>query len=149
MLQPKRTKYRKPHKVNFNGPVKGNSYVAFGSYGLAAQSGAWIDARQIEAARIVISKKMGKTGKMWIRIFPHMSLTKKPLEVRMGSGKGAPDKFVAVVKENTIMFEVAGIADDVAKLALRLAGDKLPIKTKIVANAKLKLIQTKEVIAND
>lgn len=82
---------------------------------------------------------MGKTGKMWIRIFPHMSLTKKPLEVRMGSGKGAPDQFIAVVKENTVMFEVAGVSPDVAKLALRLAGDKLPIKTKIVRNNKLKL----------
>ncbi|MDQ0513627.1 large subunit ribosomal protein L16 [Mycoplasmoides fastidiosum] len=132
MLQPKKVKYRKPHKVSFEGPAKGNSYVAFGTYGLAAQSGAWINARQIEAARIVISKKLGKTGKMWIRIFPHMSLTKKPLEVRMGSGKGAPDRFVAVVKQDTIMFEVAGVPEAVAKLALKLAGNKLPIKTRVV-----------------
>lgn len=135
MLQPKRVKYRKPHKVSFEGHVKGNSYVAFGKFGLAAVDGAWITSRQIEAARIVISKKLGKTGKMWIRIFPHMSLTKKPLEVRMGSGKGAPDRFVSVVKAGTIMYEVDGIPDDLAKLALRLASDKLPIKTKIVERA--------------
>ncbi|WP_391592145.1 LSU ribosomal protein L16p (L10e) [[Mycoplasma] cavipharyngis] len=146
MLQPKRVKYRKPHKVSFNGPAKGNSYVVFGSYGLAAVSGAWISARQIEAARIVISKKMGKTGKMWIRIFPHMSLTKKPLEVRMGSGKGAPDHFVAVVKQDTIMFEVDGLSEEVAKLALKLVGNKLPIKTKIVQrNHKLNTTSLAEV----
>lgn len=132
MLQPKRVKYRKPHKVSFTGHVKGNSYVAFGKYGLAALDGAWISARQIEAARIAISKKLGKTGKMWIRIFPHMSLTKKPLEVRMGSGKGAPDRFVAVVKAGTIMYEVDGVSDEMAKIALRRASDKLPIKTKVV-----------------
>lgn len=132
MLQPKRTKYRKPHKVSYEGHVKGNSYVAFGEYGLMAEEGAWIDARQIEAARIAISKRLGKVGKMWIRIFPHMSLTKKPLEVRMGSGKGNPDKWVAVVKKGTIMFEVAGLPADIAKNGLRAAGNKLPIGWKIV-----------------
>ncbi len=132
MLQPKRTKYRKPHKVSYEGHVKGNAYVAFGEYGLMAEEGAWIDARQIEAARIAISKRLGKVGKMWIRIFPHMSLTKKPLEVRMGSGKGNPDKWVAVVKKGTIMFEVAGLPADIAKNGLRAAGNKLPIGWKIV-----------------
>lgn len=132
MLQPKRTKYRKPHKVSYEGKAKGNTYIAFGTYGIMATEGAWIDARQIEAARIAISKRLGKTGKMWIRIFPHMSLTKKPLEVRMGSGKGAPDKWVAVVKQGTIMFEVSGISEESAKNGLRAAGNKLPIKWKIV-----------------
>lgn len=132
MLQPKRTKYRKPHKVSYEGKAKGNTYIAFGEYGIVASEGAWIDARQIEAARIAISKRLGKTGKMWIRIFPHMSLTKKPLEVRMGSGKGAPDKWVAVVKQGTIMFEVSGISEEAARSGLRAAGNKLPIKWKIV-----------------
>lgn len=132
MLQPKRTKYRKPHKVSYEGKAKGNTYIAFGEYGIMASEGAWIDARQIEAARIAISKRLGKTGKMWIRIFPHMSLTKKPLEVRMGSGKGAPDKWVAVVKQGTIMFEVSGISEEAARSGLRAAGNKLPIKWKIV-----------------
>ncbi|MDE5617593.1 MAG: 50S ribosomal protein L16 [Ureaplasma sp.] len=132
MLQPKRTKYRKPHKVSYEGKAKGNTYIAFGEYGIMACEGAWIDARQIESARIAISKRLGKTGKMWIRIFPHMSLTKKPLEVRMGSGKGALDKWVAVVKEGTIMFEVAGITPEMAKNGLKAAGNKLPIKWKIV-----------------
>ncbi|MDE6473196.1 MAG: 50S ribosomal protein L16 [Ureaplasma sp.] len=132
MLQPKRTKYRKPHKVSYEGKAKGNKYVAFGEYGLMALSGDWLDARQIESARIAISKRLGKTGKMWIRIFPHMSLTKKPLEVRMGSGKGAPDKYVAVVKNGTIMFEVANIPEAVAREGLRAAGNKLSVKWKIV-----------------
>ena len=132
MLQPKRTKYRKPHKVSYEGKAKGNRYIAFGEYGLMALSGDWLDARQIEAARIAISKRLGKTGKMWIRIFPHMSLTKKPLEVRMGSGKGAPDKYVAVVKNGTIMFEVANIPEAVAREGLRAAGNKLSVKWKIV-----------------
>lgn len=132
MLQPKRTKYRKPHKVSYEGKAKGNSYIAFGEYGIMALEGAWIDSRQIEAARIAISKRLGKTGKMWIRIFPHMSLTKKPLEVRMGSGKGAPEKWVSVVKAGTIMFEVNGISEELAKSGLKAAGNKLPIKWKIV-----------------
>lgn len=132
MLQPKRTKYRKPHKVSYEGKAKGNTYVAFGEYGLMSLDGAWVDARQIEAARIAISKRLGKTGKMWIRIFPHMSLTKKPLEVRMGSGKGAPEKWVAVVKEGTVMFEIAGVSDEIAKSGLRAAGNKLNVRWKIV-----------------
>lgn len=137
MLQPKRTKYRKPHKVSYEGKAKGNSYVAFGEYGIMALDGCWLDARQIEAARIAISKRLGKTGKMWIRIFPHMSLTKKPLEVRMGSGKGALEKYVAVVKTGTIMFEVANISDEMVRSAFKAAGNKLPIKWKIVKKGDL------------
>ncbi|AEW45931.1 50S ribosomal protein L16 [Mycoplasma haemocanis str. Illinois] len=132
MLQPKRIKWRKPHKVNYKAPAKGNSYVAFGTAGIMAEEGCWMTDRQIEAARIAISKRLGKVGKMWIRIFPHMSLTKKPLEVRMGSGKGAPDKFVCPVKKGTILFEVAGLSPEDVKRAFYLAGNKLPIKTKTV-----------------
>ncbi|OAL10370.1 50S ribosomal protein L16 [Candidatus Mycoplasma haematobovis] len=132
MLQPKRIKWRKPHKVDYTSSAKGNTYVAFGTAGIMAEEGCWITDRQIEAARIAISKRLGKTGKMWIRIFPHMSLTKKPLEVRMGSGKGAPDKFVCPVKKGTIMFEVKGLSKEDAKRAFYLAGAKLPIKTKTV-----------------
>ncbi len=132
MMQPKRTKYRKFHKISYEGKAKGNVKVDFGEYGLMALEGAWLDTKQIEAARVAISKRLGKTGKMWIRIFPHTSMTKKPLEVRMGSGKGSPDKWVAVVKQGTVMFEVAGITEELSKNALRAAGNKLPIKWKIV-----------------
>ncbi len=132
MMQPKRTKYRKFHKISYEGKAKGNVKVDFGEYGLMALEGAWLDTKQIEAARVAISKRLGKTGRMWIRIFPHTSMTKKPLEVRMGSGKGSPDKWVAVVKQGTVMFEVAGITDELSKNALRAAGNKLPIKWKIV-----------------
>ncbi|MGL4768754.1 MAG: 50S ribosomal protein L16 [Mycoplasmoidaceae bacterium] len=132
MLQPKRTKYRKPHRIKYDGKAKGNTYVAFGEYGLMSTKGDWISDRQIESARIAISKCLGKTGKMWIRIFPHLSLTKKPLEVRMGSGKGTPEKWVAVVKNGTIMFEVAGISEIDMKSALTKAGNKLSVTWKIV-----------------
>lgn len=137
MLQPKRTKYRKPHRVSYEGKAKGNKYVAFGEYGLMATKGNWITDRQIESARIAISKCLGKTGKMWIRIFPHMSLTKKPLEVRMGSGKGAPEKWVAVVKEGTVMFEVANISEAMMRQALTRAGHKLAVTWKIVKKGEL------------
>lgn len=137
MLQPKRTKYRKPHKVSYEGKAKGNTYVAFGEFGLMATAGAWLDTRQIEAARIAISKRLGKTGKMWIRIFPHLSMTKKPLEVRMGSGKGSPEKWVAVVKDGTVIFEIAGVPEDVCKNALRAAGNKICTSWKIVKKGEL------------
>lgn len=137
MLQPKRTKYRKPHRVSYEGYAKGNKYVAFGEYGLMSTKGAWVSDREIESARIAISKCLGKTGKMWIRIFPHMSLTKKPLEVRMGSGKGAPEKWVAVVKNGTIMFEVANIPEAIMKKALTSAGHKLSVTWKIVKKGEL------------
>ena len=132
MLQPKRTKFRKPHKVSYEGKARGHKQVDFGEFGLMALEGAWIDARQIESARIAISKRLLKTGKVWIRIFPHMSLTKKPLEVRMGSGKGSPEKWVAVVKAGTVMFEIANVSEELMREALRAAGNKLPIKVKIV-----------------
>lgn len=132
MLMPKRTKYRRPHRVSYEGKAKGGTTVAFGEYGLQAQSGAWITNRQIEAARIAMTRYMKRFGKVWIRIFPHLAKTAKPLEVRMGSGKGAPDGWVAVVKEGKVMFEIAGVSEEVAREALRLASHKLPVKTKFV-----------------
>lgn len=137
MLEPKRTKYRKPHRVSYEGKAKGNKHVSFGEWGLMATTGDWISNKQIEAARIAISKALGKTGKMWIRIFPHLALTKKPLEVRMGSGKGAPEQWVAVVKQNTIMFEIAGVPEEIVKKAFKNAGNKLSVKWKIVKKEEL------------
>ena len=132
MLMPKRTKYRRPHRVSYEGHVKGKNQIDFGEYALQATEGAWITSRQIEACRVAITRHMKRMGQVWIKIFPHMAKTKKPLEVRMGSGKGAPEDWVAVVKEGKIMFEVAGVPEEVAREALRLASHKLPIKTKIV-----------------
>jgi len=132
MLMPKRTKYRRPHRVSYEGYAKGGSEVSFGDYGLKALEGAWITSRQIEASRIAMTRYMKRAGKVWIKIFPHLAKTKKPLEVRMGSGKGAPEDWVAVVKKGTVMFEIAGVPEDLAKEALRLASHKLPIKTKFV-----------------
>ena len=135
---PKRTKYRRPHRVSYEGKAKGGTTVAFGEYGLQAQSGAWITNRQIEAARIAMTRYMKRYGKVWIRIFPHLAKTAKPMEVRMGSGKGAPDGWVAVVKEGKVMFEVAGVPEEVAREALRLASHKLPVKTKFVVRGEEK-----------
>jgi len=132
MLMPKRTKYRRPHRVSYEGLAKGGSEITFGDYGLKALDGAWITSRQIEASRIAMTRYMKRAGKVWIKIFPHLAKTKKPLEVRMGSGKGAPEEWVAVVKKGTVMFEVAGVSEEVAKEALRLAAHKLPIRTKFV-----------------
>ena len=132
MLLPKRTKYRRPHRVSYEGHAKGKCAVVFGEYGLQACEGAWITNRQIEAARIAITRYMRRDGKVWINIFPHLAKTAKPLEVRMGSGKGAPESWVAVVKEGKIMFEVGGVSEEIAREALRLASHKLPVKTKFV-----------------
>ena len=143
MLQPKRVKYRKPHRTRYEGKAKGHQTVVFGEWGLMAihgknkpnYKGNWVSDRQIEAARIVLSKAADKTkvGMVWTNIFPHLSRTKKPLEVRMGSGKGAPELWCAVVKPGTVMFEIAGVPEADAKLALKRAGDKLNVCTKIVA----------------
>ena len=129
---PKRTKYRRPHRLKYEGLARGNRELHFGEYGLMAKEGAWITNNQIEAARIAMTRYMKRGGKVWINIFPHMPKTAKPLEVRMGSGKGAVDKWVAVVKEGKIMFEISGVPEEVAREALRLASHKLPIKTKFV-----------------
>lgn len=132
MLVPKRTKYRRPHRVKYEGQSKGGTEVVFGDYGLQATTGAWITNRQIESARIAMTRYMKRGGKVWIKIFPHLAKTAKPLEVRMGSGKGAPDSWVAVVKKGRVMFEIAGVSEEVAREALRLASHKLPVQTKFV-----------------
>ena len=131
MLMPKRTKFRRPHRVSYEGQAK-NSNITNGDFGLIALEGAWITNRQIEAARIAMTRYMKRLGKVWINIFPHLAKTKKPLEVRMGSGKGAPDHWVAVVKKGRVMFEINGVSEAIAREALRLASHKLPIKSKIV-----------------
>lgn len=132
MLMPKRTKYRKPHRLTYDGHAKGNTELHFGDYGLQAKEGAWITARQIEAARVAISRQLKRGGKLWINIFPHLALTKKPLETRQGKGKGAVEQWVAVVKKGKIMFELADVTEEQAREALRLASHKLPIKCKFV-----------------
>ena len=132
MLQPKRTKYRRPHILRYEGKATAGNTVAFGEFGLVALEGTWVTARQIEAARIVMSRYTKRGGNVYIRIFPQLAKTKKPAEVRMGSGKGSPEEWVAVVKQGTVMFEMSGVADDVAREALRLAAYKLPIKCKVI-----------------
>ena len=131
-LIPKRTKYRRPHKIRYDGVAKGNTELHFGRYGLQACEGAWITTNQIEAARVAMTRYMKRGGKFWINIFPHLSLTKIPLETRMGKGKGQPEKWVAVVKKGKIMFEIDQVSEETAREALRLAAHKLPIKCKFV-----------------
>ena len=132
MLMPKKTKFRKQHKGRIHGVAKGGSELAFGSFGLKAMSPERVTARQIEAARRAITRHMRRMGKLWIRVFPDVPVTKKPAEVRMGKGKGAVEYWVAVVKPGRIMFEVGVVPISVAKEALRLAAQKLPVKTKFV-----------------
>ena len=132
MLIPSRVKYRRVHRIKYEGKAKGNTELHFGQYGLMAMEGAWITNNQIEAARVAMTRYMKRGGRVYINIFPHMPKTAKPLEVRMGSGKGAVDKWVAVVKKGKIMFEISDVTEDVAREALRLASHKLPIKTKFV-----------------
>jgi len=131
-LMPKRVKYRKAHRGRRAGKATRGNTVAFGNFGLKALEPAWITQRQIESARVAITRQMKRDGKVWIRIFPDKPFTKKPLETRMGKGKGAPEFWVAVVKPGTIMFEVGGVTKAVAEEAIRLASHKLPIKTKFV-----------------
>ena len=135
MLMPNRTKYRRPHRLSYEGKSKAGTEVAFGEYGLVALNGAYISNNQIEAARVAMTRYMNRGGQVWIKIFPQLAITKKPLEVRMGSGKGAPEYWVAVVKPGRIMFEMDGIDEATAKEAMRLASNKLPIKTKFVTKA--------------
>ena len=132
MLQPKRVKYRRPHGLSYEGLSKAGNEVSFGEYGLQATSGNYITNKQIEAARIVLARYTKRSGQIWIRIYPHLGKTKKPAEVRMGSGKGSVDSWVAVVKHNRVMFEIAGVPEETAREALRLAANKLPIKCKFV-----------------
>jgi len=137
MLEPKKTKFRRHHRGHRRGMAKKGDYVAFGSYGLKAIEGGWVSARQIESARITISKEVRKVGKMWIRIFPDKPITKKPAETRMGKGKGTPEYWVAVVKPGRILFEVEGVDREGAEQAFHNASHKLPIKTKIVGRREI------------
>jgi len=132
MLQPKRVKYRKSHKGHRRGEAQAGNTVVFGNFGLQALESAWITSRQIEAARRAITRYIRRGGNVWIRIFPDKPVTKKPAETRMGGGKGAPDHWVAVVKPGRILFELAGVGEETAKGAMRLASYKLPIDTKFV-----------------
>ncbi|MDD8017002.1 MAG: 50S ribosomal protein L16 [Bacteroidota bacterium] len=137
MLMPKRVKYRKAQRGRMSGVATRGATVAFGDYGLKAMEPAWISARQIEAARVALTRLMKREGKVWIRIFPDKPVSKKPAETRMGSGKGAPEFWVAVIKPGRILFEVGGIKKELAQEALTLAAHKLPIKTKFVKRIDL------------
>lgn len=132
MLIPKRTKYRKPHRLTYDGHARGNTALSFGTYGLMATEGGWVSSKQIEAARIAMTRYMKRGGKVWINIFPHLALTKKPLETRQGKGKGDVEEWVAVVKKGKIMFEIAEVDEAIAREAFRLASHKLCVKTKFV-----------------
>ena len=137
MLMPNRTKYRRPHRLSHEGRSKAGRTVVFGEFGLMAESGAYVSNRQIEAARVAMTRYMKRGGQVWIKIFPHLAITKKPLEVRMGSGKGAPEGWVAVVQPGHIMFEVGGVSEEIAREALRLASHKLPVKCKFVRKGEV------------
>jgi large subunit ribosomal protein L16 len=132
---PKKVKYRKQQRGRMSGKATRGALVAFGEYGLKAMEPAWITGKQIEAARVAITRAVKRGGKLWIRIFPDKPITKKPAETRMGKGKGAPEGWVAVVKPGRILFEMEGIAEDVAREAMELAASKLPIKTKFITRA--------------
>jgi len=132
MLQPKKTKYRKQFRGKRRGMALRGSTISFGDYALKSEENAWISSNQIEAARRAISRYTKRGGKVWIRVFPHKPVTKKPLEVRMGGGKGAVDGYVAVVKRGKILFEMSGVTEEIAKEAFRLAGHKLSVSTRFV-----------------
>ncbi len=132
MLLPKKTKFRKVHRGRMRGNSRGQTAVQYGDYGMKALERGWVTNRQIEAARIAMTRKIKRGGKVWINLFPDKSFTKKPAETRMGSGKGSPEGWVAVVKPGRVMFELSGVPEPLAREALRLAGQKLPVKTKVV-----------------
>jgi len=132
MLAPKRTKYRKQQRGKIKGKAQRGAAINFGQYGLKSLEAGWITARQIEAARIAMTRHIKRGGKVWIRIFPHKPITQKPAETRMGKGKGSPEYWVAVVKPGLILFELEGVSLDIAKEAIRLAAQKLPVKSKFV-----------------
>ena len=151
MLVPKRVKHRREFRGKMRGEAKGGKEVAFGEYGLQATTSHWITNRQIEAARIAMTRYMKRGGKVWIKIFPHKSYTAKAIGVRMGSGKGAPEGWVAPVKRGKVMFEIAGVSEEIAREALRLASHKLPVKTKFVKREAeygevMKLTEVKEFV---
>jgi large subunit ribosomal protein L16 len=132
MLMPNRTKYRRPHRLSYEGKSKAGKEVVFGEYGLVALQGGYVSSNQIEAARVAMTRYMNRGGQVWIKIFPQLAITKKPLEVRMGSGKGAPEGWVAVVQKGRVMFEIGGVDEATAREALRLGQNKLPVKAKFV-----------------
>jgi len=136
-LMPARVKYRKMHRGNRAGVASRGNTVAFGEYGLQALERCWMDTKQIEAARVAISRFMKRRGKLWIRIFPDKSYTKKPLETRMGKGKGPVESWVAVIRPANVLFEVDGVAEPVARESMRLAADKLPIRTRFISRHQL------------
>jgi large subunit ribosomal protein L16 len=137
MLMPKRVKYRKTHRGRRKGKAYRGSTIAFGEFGLMALAPAWVTSRQIEAARVAITRQIKRGGKVWIRVFPDKPVTKKPAETRMGKGKGAPEFWVAVVKPGRVLFEIEGITRDLARAAFELGASKLPIKTRFIERAEL------------
>ena len=141
LLQPSRTKFRKQHRGRMRGEAQRGSSIAFGEFGLHALDPCWLASRQIEAARIAMTRYIKRGGKVWIRVFPDKPVTSKPAETRMGSGKGAPDHWVAVIKPGRILFEIGGIREDVAKEAMRLAAQKLPIQTTFVSRTEAESVE--------
>ena len=137
MLSPKRVKYRKTHRGRMTGKAQRGNAVVFGDYGIQSLEPCWVTDRQIEAARVALTRYIKRGGKAWIKVFPDKAATKKPAETRMGSGKGAPEYWVAVVKPGRVLFEVAGVSEEMAREAMRLAAHKLPMKTKFIAREKL------------
>lgn len=141
LLAPSRTKYRRQHRGRMKGEAHRGSTLAFGQYGLQALEPCWMEARQIESARIALTRFMKRGGKVWIRIFPDKPITAKPAETRMGSGKGAVDHWVAVVKPGRIIFEIGGVSEEIAKEAIRLASHKLPVKTRFVVRGEAESVE--------
>jgi large subunit ribosomal protein L16 len=137
MLMPKRVKWRKQHRGNMRGMAKGGTSVSFGDYGLQSMEPGWISSRQIEAARVAMTRHIKRGGKVWITIFPNKPVTQKPAETRMGSGKGNPEFWVSVVKPGRVMFELSGVDEPLAREAMRLAANKLPVKCKFVSREEL------------
>jgi large subunit ribosomal protein L16 len=141
LLAPSRTKYRRQHRGRMKGEAQRGSILAFGEFGLQALEACWMEARQIESARIALTRFMKRGGKVWIRVFPDKPITAKPAETRMGSGKGAVDHWVAVVKPGRIIFEIGGVSEEIAKEAVRLAGHKLPVKTRFITRGEAESVE--------
>ena len=141
LLSPSRSKHRKQHRGRMAGEANRGSEIAFGEFGLQALEPCWLEARQIEAARIALTRSIKRGGKVWIRVFPDKPVTSKPAETRMGSGKGAPDHWVAVVKPGRIIFELGGVREELAKEAMRLAANKLPIQTRFITKGEVESVE--------
>lgn len=138
MLMPNRVKYRRPHRLSYECKSKAGRDITFGEYGLVAMEGAYVSSNQLEAARVAMTRYMDRGGKVWIKVFPQLAKTKKPLEVRMGSGKGAPDHWVAVVQKGRVLFEIGGVDEATAREALRLGANKLGVKTRFAKKGEVK-----------